>query len=55
MSTHSLTFSVLGDLGVCGGGALIPGEVGGCGGCGNGTTVEEVRGMTWACLEIEDE
>jgi len=46
MSTHSLTFSVLDDLGVCDvEGALIR----------VGEMVEEVRGITWACLEIEDE
>ena len=44
MSTHSLTFSVLGDVG-----DLMSGGEGG----GNGT--EEVMGSIWACLEMEDE
>lgn len=47
MSTHSLTFSVLGE-GVEG--DLISGEGG-----GGGTAVVEVIGNIWACLEMEDE
>jgi len=50
MSTHSLTFSVLDEPGVCAEGVLIPGEGG-----GGGTAVDDVRGSIWACLEIEDE
>lgn len=53
MSTHSLTFSLLGDLGLgcCIKGLLItPG-----GGGGWGRPVDGVMGNNWACLEIEDE
>ena len=46
MSTHSLTFSVLGEGDV---GDLVSGGEGG----GSGT--EEVMGSIWACLEMEDE
>ena len=49
MSTHSLTFSVLGVPGVFEG-DLIPGEGMAC-----GITVDGVMGSIWACLEIEDE
>lgn len=50
MSIHSLTFSVLDGLGVCDAGVLMRGED-----CGRGTGLDEVRGITCACLEIEDE
>jgi hypothetical protein len=56
MSAHSFTFLVLpGDLGVWDAppGVLIRGDSGAGGGDG-GRTVDEVRGITWACLEIED-
>lgn len=49
MSTHSLTFSVLGVPGDLEG-DLIPGEGMAC-----GITVDGVMGSIWACLEIEDE
>lgn len=49
MSIHSLTLSVVGELGLCAGveGVLIPG------GCG--IAVDEPTGNNWACLEIEEE
>lgn len=47
MSTHSLTFSV---LGVDAEGVLVSG-VGG----GGGIAVVEVMGNIWACLEMDDE
>ena len=46
MSTHSLTLSLLGDLGVCIKGVLMPRE-------GRGGIT--VTGNIWACLEMEDE
>lgn len=54
MSAHSLIFSVSGDLGDRVAGFLIRGGDEGGGG-GGGMAMDEVRGMTWACLEIEDE
>lgn len=48
MSTHSLTFSLLDDF-------AEEFLIRGVGGDGGRTAVDAVRGITWACLEIEDE